>query len=83
MILLCVVPLILLRAVLQFHSILAGNHDFTERSPNKFAACSPRVIFTVGTTRSKIKVHPHTADLRYGEEDSISPSTHIFAAMKG
>ena len=23
------------------------------------------------------------ADLRYGEEDSVSPSTHIFAATKG
>ena len=29
------------------------------------------------------KVHPPSADLRYGEEDNISPSTLIFAALKG
>ena len=29
------------------------------------------------------KGHPPSADLRYGEEDSISPSTLIFAARKG
>ena len=27
------------------------------------------------------KGHPPSADLRYGEEDIISPSTHIFAAL--
>jgi hypothetical protein len=30
-----------------------------------------------------IKGHLPSADLRYGEEDSISPSTQIFAAIKG
>ena len=54
MILLRVVPLILLRVVLQLHSILAVNHDFAAHSPIDFAACSPPVIFTVRTTRSKI-----------------------------
>ena len=29
------------------------------------------------------KGHPPSVDLRYGEEDSISPSTLIFAASKG
>ena len=29
------------------------------------------------------KGHPPSADLRYGEEDSISPSTLIVAAIKG
>ena len=29
------------------------------------------------------KGHPPSADLRYGEEDSISPSTLILAAIKG
>ena len=29
------------------------------------------------------KGHPPSADLRYGEVDSISPSTLIFAAIKG
>ena len=28
------------------------------------------------------KGHPPSADLRYGEEDSISPSTPIFAAIE-
>ena len=27
--------------------------------------------------------HPSSANLRYGEEDSISPSALTFAAMKG
>ena len=31
----------------------------------------------------RYKGHPPSADLRYGEEDSISPSTQIFAAIKG
>ena len=30
-----------------------------------------------------IKGHPPSADLRYGEEDSISQSTRLFAAIKG
>ena len=30
-----------------------------------------------------IKGHPPRADLRYGEKDSISHSTLIFAAIKG
>ena len=30
-----------------------------------------------------VKGHPPSADLRYGEEDSISPSTLIFATRKG
>ena len=29
------------------------------------------------------KGHPPSADLRYGEEDRISPSTLIVAALKG
>ena len=29
------------------------------------------------------KGHPPSADLRYGDEDTISPSTLIFAARKG
>ena len=29
------------------------------------------------------KGHPLSVDLRYGEEDSISPSTLFFAATKG
>ena len=29
------------------------------------------------------KGHPPSADLRYGEEDSISPSTLVLAAIKG
>ena len=29
------------------------------------------------------KGHPLSADLRYGEEDSISPSTLVLAAIKG
>ena len=29
------------------------------------------------------KGYPPSVDLRYGEEDSISPSTLIFAATKG
>ena len=29
------------------------------------------------------KGHPPSADLRYGEEDSISPSTIVIAAIKG
>ena len=32
---------------------------------------------------SFIKGHPLSADLRYGEEDSIRPSTLIFSAIKG
>ena len=31
---------------------------------------------------TNIKGHPPSADLRYGEEDSISPSPLIFAAIK-
>ena len=31
----------------------------------------------------KAKGQPHSADLRYGEKDSISPITLIFAAIKG
>ena len=30
-----------------------------------------------------IKGHPLSVDLRYGEENSISPSTLVFAATKG
>ena len=51
MILLRVVPLILLRVVLQVHSILAGNHDFAARGPIDFAVCSPPVIIIVRTER--------------------------------
>ena len=29
------------------------------------------------------KGHPPIVDLRYGEEDSISPSKLVFAAIKG
>ena len=29
------------------------------------------------------KGHPPSADLRYGEEDSISPPTQMFASTKG
>ena len=29
------------------------------------------------------KGHPPSSDLRYGEEDSISPSTLVLAAIKG
>ena len=54
MILMLVVPLILLCVVLQLHSILSKNHEFAARSPIDFAACSPPVIITVRTTRSKI-----------------------------
>ena len=54
MILLREVPLILLRVVVQLHSILAKNHDFAAQSPNDFAACSPPIIFTVRTTCKKI-----------------------------
>ena len=56
MILLRVVPSILLRVVLQLHSILARNHDFAARSPINFAARSPPVLITVRTTRSKIMI---------------------------
>ena len=52
MILLRLVPLILLRVVLQLDSILAGNHDFAAHSPIDFAALSLPIIFTVQTTRS-------------------------------
>ena len=54
MILLCVVPLILLRVVLQLYSILAVNHDFAAHSPINLASCSPPIIFTVRTTHSKM-----------------------------
>ena len=54
MILLRLVPLILLRVVLQLDSILAGNHDFAAHSPIDFAAWSLPIIFTVQTKRSKI-----------------------------
>ena len=30
-----------------------------------------------------VKGHPPSSDLRYGEDDSISPSTLFFAAIKG
>ena len=30
-----------------------------------------------------LKGHPPSADLRYGEEDSISPSKLVLAAIKG
>ena len=30
-----------------------------------------------------IEGHPRSAELRYGEEDNISPSTLFFAAKKG
>ena len=33
--------------------------------------------------KTSYKGHPPSADLRYGEEDSISPSTLICAAIKG
>ena len=29
------------------------------------------------------KGHPPSADLSYGGKDSISPGTHIFAAIRG
>ena len=46
--------IILLRVVVQLHSILAGYHDLAMHSPMDFAACSPPIIFTVRTTPSKI-----------------------------
>ena len=52
MILLCVVPLILLRVVLILHSFLAGIHDFAARSSIDLAAFSPPDIVTVWTSRS-------------------------------
>ena len=58
MTLLRVVPLVLLRVVLQFHRILGGNPDFFACRPIGFAACSPSIIFTVRTTRSKINHDP-------------------------
>ena len=39
-----------------------------------YSSLSLFYIFTKG--------HPPSADLRYGEEDSISPSTLIFAAIE-
>ena len=36
-------------------------------------------IFSLGFCKG----HPLSADLRYGDEDAISPSTLIFAARKG
>ena len=40
-------------------------------------------ISTNNKKKSFFKGHPLSADLRYGEENSISPTTLIVAAIKG
>ena len=43
------------------------------------ASALPNITFVCTPNKG----HPLSADLRYGEDDSISPSTLFFAAIKG
>ena len=48
-----------------------------------YVICSLAFIASLKKSSSKyLKGHPPSADLRYGDEDTISPSILIFAARK-
>ena len=44
--------------------------------------CHGRLLILLWSMLATQKGHPPSADLRYEEKDSISPSTLIFAAIK-
>ena len=74
---------------LNLHSSLASNHDFAARSPINFAACSPPVIDTEGTTRSKNHYQTasenfqiYTLDLNSGKTKiTTTKAIHIYLLL--
>ena len=63
---------------------LISNHVLISKEcPDDRAICMYRGEQDHWYLRHFLKGHPPSADLRYGEKDTFSPSTLIFATRKG